>query len=94
MTAPLSLETLTGLVDTGEIDTVMMAQIDMQGRLMGKRFHARHFLDSGVEETVLSIHPALASEPKSGNIHISNVISHLTAIMRISQLSTVHEQQT
>ena len=51
MTAPLSLETLTNLVDKGEIDTVVMAQIDMQGRMMGKRFHARHFLEAGVEET-------------------------------------------
>jgi glutamine synthetase len=51
MIPPLSLDKLTGLVNTGEIDTVIMAQIDMQGRLMGKRFHARHFLEAGVEET-------------------------------------------
>lgn len=51
MTAPLTLEALTAAVDAGEIDTVIMAQIDMQGRLMGKRFHARHFLDAGVHET-------------------------------------------
>ena len=51
MTAPLSLDTLSDLVDKGEIDTVVMAQIDMQGRMMGKRFHARHFLEAGVEET-------------------------------------------
>jgi glutamine synthetase len=51
MTAPLSLDALTDLVDRNEIDTVIMAQIDMQGRMMGKRFHARHFLESGVEET-------------------------------------------
>ena len=25
--------------------------VDMQGRLMGKRFHARHFVDSAWEET-------------------------------------------
>ena len=51
MIAPLSLDALTDLVDRNEIDTVIMAQIDMQGRMMGKRFHARHFLESGVEET-------------------------------------------
>ncbi len=51
MTAPLSLKALTEAVDAGEIDTVIMAQIDMQGRLMGKRFHARHFLEHGVHET-------------------------------------------
>jgi glutamine synthetase len=49
MTGMLTLETLRDAVDSGEIDTVIMAQIDMQGRLMGKRFHARHFLDHGHE---------------------------------------------
>ncbi|MEM0946492.1 MAG: glutamine synthetase family protein [Pseudomonadota bacterium] len=47
----LTLERLEQLVDAGEIDTVIMAQIDMQGRLMGKRFHAQHFLEAGVHET-------------------------------------------
>ena len=38
--------------DAGEIDTVLgVAAPDMQGRLMGKRFHAAHFLDSGHKET-------------------------------------------
>jgi len=45
----LSQKDLTAAVKSGEIDTVVMAQIDMQGRLMGKRFHAQHFLDSGHE---------------------------------------------
>lgn len=47
----LTLATLATAVDTGEIDTVIVAAIDMQGRLVGKRFHARHFLDGGWEET-------------------------------------------
>ncbi len=47
----LTLERLEELVDAGEIDTVIMAQIDMQGRMMGKRFHAQHFLEAGVHET-------------------------------------------
>lgn len=51
MHGTLTLEQLRAAVDTGEIDTVVMAQTDMQGRLMGKRFHARHFLDSAVHET-------------------------------------------
>ncbi|NNU79942.1 glutamine synthetase [Halovulum dunhuangense] len=51
MAAPLSLQELTAAVEAGEIDTVIMAQVDMQGRLMGKRFHASHFLESGVHET-------------------------------------------
>ncbi|TCM86544.1 glutamine synthetase family protein [Rhodovulum steppense] len=51
MPGTLTLDTLAMLVDAGEIDTVTLAQIDMQGRLMGKRFHARHFLEHGVHET-------------------------------------------
>ena len=44
----LTLDQLTALVDRGEIDTVVVAITDMQGRLQGKRFHARHFLDEVV----------------------------------------------
>ena len=51
MSGNLTLEELKAAVASGEIDTVIMAQIDMQGRLMGKRFHAQNFLDAGVEET-------------------------------------------
>jgi glutamine synthetase len=47
----LTPDTLAAAIDAGEIDTVIMAQIDMQGRLMGKRFHAQHFLDSAIHET-------------------------------------------
>ncbi|MBW1599382.1 glutamine synthetase family protein [Streptomyces sp. JJ38] len=42
---PLSVGELRGLVDTGDIDTVVLAFTDMQGRLQGKRFAARYFLD-------------------------------------------------
>ena len=44
-TAPLSVEELHALVAGGEIDTVVLAFPDMQGRLQGKRFAARFFLD-------------------------------------------------
>ena len=40
----LSVEQLRIAVDDGEIDTVVVAITDMQGRLQGKRFHAAHFL--------------------------------------------------
>ena len=46
MTAPLTLPALAEAHAAGEIDTVVAAQVDMQGRLMGKRFHAAHFLES------------------------------------------------
>src|ERR687894_2345325 len=41
----LSLEELRSAVDDGSIDTVVVAFTDMQGRLMGKRLHARFFVD-------------------------------------------------
>ncbi|MET8978604.1 glutamine synthetase family protein [Streptomyces sp. NPDC004539] len=44
-TAPLPVEDLHALVAAGEIDTVVLAFPDMQGRLQGKRFAARFFLD-------------------------------------------------
>ncbi len=40
-----SAEQLRARVDTGEIDTVILAMTDMQGRLQGKRLHARYFVD-------------------------------------------------
>lgn len=42
---PLSPEELRVLVASGEIDTVVLAFPDMQGRLQGKRFAAQFFLD-------------------------------------------------
>jgi glutamine synthetase len=51
MTAALTFETLKQQVASGAVDTVLACLIDMQGRLMGKRFHAVHFIDSAWEET-------------------------------------------
>lgn len=51
MPGNLTLEDLRKAVKSGEIDTVIAAGIDMQGRLMGKRFHAQFFVDGGWEET-------------------------------------------
>ncbi len=45
---PLTLEQLRVAVAEGEIDTVALALVDMQGRLQGKRFHAPYFLDQVV----------------------------------------------
>jgi hypothetical protein len=45
MSAPtMTLEKLTERVERGEIDTVVLALCDMQGRLQGKRLTAHHFL--------------------------------------------------
>jgi glutamine synthetase len=41
----LNLEDLRTMVDDGRVDTVLVAFTDMQGRLQGKRCHARYFLE-------------------------------------------------
>jgi glutamine synthetase len=41
----LSVEELRVLIEAGEVDTVVLALPDMQGRLQGKRFHAQFFVD-------------------------------------------------
>lgn len=51
MTAQLDMKTLGALAKTGEIDTVLVCLVDMQGRLKGKRFHVSAFLESGHAET-------------------------------------------
>ena len=45
----LTVEQLRADVDRGLVDTVVVAITDMQGRLVGKRLHARFFLDDAVE---------------------------------------------
>jgi glutamine synthetase len=51
MPGNLTLDELKNLVSAGDIDTVLVAQVDMQGRLMGKRLQAEFFLESAVNET-------------------------------------------
>jgi glutamine synthetase len=41
----LTLDQLAGLAERGEVDTVVVAFTDMQGRLMGKRLHVEFFLE-------------------------------------------------
>ncbi len=45
----MELEALRAGVDSGEIETVVLALTDMQGRLQGKRLTARYFLDEVVQ---------------------------------------------
>ena len=51
MTGPLSFDDLKTMVSDGTIDTVLVCLVDMQGRLMGKRFHAGHFVNGAYDET-------------------------------------------
>ncbi|MBL8131757.1 MAG: glutamine synthetase [Anaerolineae bacterium] len=45
----LTIDDLAGLVERGEIDTVVLGFTDHYGRLMGKRIDAEFFLDSAAE---------------------------------------------
>ena len=51
MEAVLSWNDLTQMVKNKQVDTVLACLVDMQGRLMGKRFHAQHFIETAWEET-------------------------------------------
>jgi glutamine synthetase len=44
----LTVDQLRAAVEDGSIDTVVVAFVDMQGRLMGKRVHGEYFLEDDV----------------------------------------------
>ncbi len=45
----LTVASLRAAIENGEVDTVVVAFTDMQGRLQGKRLHGRYFLDFVLE---------------------------------------------
>ena len=51
MPGTLRFEELKARVADGSIDTVLTCFVDMQGRLMGKRFHAVNFVEASFKET-------------------------------------------
>ncbi|MFI4988471.1 MAG: glutamine synthetase family protein [Alphaproteobacteria bacterium] len=51
MAGNLDIDALKRLIDAKEIDTVLVALVDMQGRLVGKRLTGHFFLDSFAEGT-------------------------------------------
>lgn len=51
MSGTLTFDELKRAVAAGEVDTVLCSAVDMQGRLFGKRFVAKFFVDSAYEET-------------------------------------------
>ncbi|HEX5934456.1 MAG TPA: glutamine synthetase family protein [Pseudorhizobium sp.] len=51
MTATYTFDDLKRDVADGRIDTVLACLVDMQGRLMGKRFQAQFFVEGAYEET-------------------------------------------
>jgi glutamine synthetase len=51
MAGNLSFDQLKKAVSADEIDTVLAGAVDMQGRLIGKRFLAKYFVESAHDET-------------------------------------------
>lgn len=51
MPGTLSFDDLKSRVRAGTIDTILVCMVDMQGRLMGKRFHAVNFVETSHVET-------------------------------------------
>src|SRR6188474_2469398 len=51
MAGLLTLQELKKEASAGGIDTVVACFPDMQGRLVGKRFHAAYFLEGAIDET-------------------------------------------
>ena len=58
----ISLDELRADVESGAIDTVVVAFTDMQGRLMGKRMHAEFFLEDSVDHGIEGCNYLLALE--------------------------------
>lgn len=51
MAGKLTFDELNEAVASGDIDTVLVCMVDMQGRLVGKRFQADYFIAAAHEET-------------------------------------------
>lgn len=51
MSGNLNFDELKLAAADASLDTVIAVMVDMQGRLMGKRFHIQHFIDSAYQET-------------------------------------------
>jgi glutamine synthetase len=64
----MDLTELRAKVDAGEIDTVLLALTDMQGRLQGKRFTAGHFLQEVTESGAESCNYLLAVDVEMNTV--------------------------
>ncbi len=51
MPGNLTFEALKEAAANGTVDTVVAVMVDMQGRLLGKRFHVQNFIDTAFDET-------------------------------------------
>ncbi len=64
----LTVEQLRTQVDDGQIDTVLVALTDMQGRLQGKRCAARYFLDEVVPHAAEACNYLLAVDVEMNTV--------------------------
>jgi glutamine synthetase len=64
----MELGELRTLVESGEIDTVVVGLTDMQGRLQGKRCQATHFLDELVEHPTEACNYLLAVDVEMNTV--------------------------
>ena len=64
----LSVETLRKKVAAGEVDSVIIALTDMQGRLAGKRCSARYFLDEVLSHGVEACNYLLAVDVEQSTV--------------------------
>jgi glutamine synthetase len=64
----LTVDDLRTRVEAGEIDTVLVAFTDMQGRLQGKRLHARYFLDVVLEHATEGCNYLLAVDVEMNTV--------------------------
>jgi glutamine synthetase len=64
----LSVETLRQQVAAGEVDSVIIALTDMQGRLAGKRCSARYFLDEVLSHGVEACNYLLAVDVEQSTV--------------------------
>jgi glutamine synthetase len=64
----LDLDDLRSEVEAGNIDTVLIAMTDMQGRLQGKRLTASHFLDEVVEHAAEGCNYLLAVDVEMNTV--------------------------
>jgi len=90
----LSLDELRKSVQDGEIDTVIVALTDMQGRLQGKRFHARFFLDEVVAHNTEACAYLLAVDTDMNTVDGYQLASWETGygdFMLVPDLATLRE---
>src|SRR2546430_16189700 len=64
----VTVDRLRELVDGGEIDTVLLALVDMQGRLQGKRCGAEYFLNEVVPHAAEACNYLLAVDVEMNTV--------------------------